>query len=133
MRYFLILIGFVIGLASPLAAQNKDIEATIGAQFDAFKADDFNRAFSFASPGIQDIFRTPENFGRMVTNGYPMVHRPADIRYLDLHEENGALWQRVQVTDGEGRLHMLDYQMTQQENGWKINAVELVKLPQANA
>ena len=133
MRKILLAIGLIFGLAFAASAQNAEVEATIDGQIEAFLADDFNRAFTFASPNIQQIFRTPENFGLMVRQGYPMVWRPAEVRYLELREINGALWQKVQITDAEGRIHLLDYQMIELETGWKINGVQLLRQPEVNA
>ncbi|WP_037317068.1 DUF4864 domain-containing protein [Ruegeria halocynthiae] len=126
MRRLLLAVSLSAGLASAAIAQNAEIEANIAAQIQAFKVDDFATAFTFASPNIQNLFRTPDNFGAMVRNGYPMVWRPADVRFLELREIAGALWQKVMITDGDGRVHILDYQMVQQENGWKINGVQLL-------
>lgn len=114
-------------LALPAAAQDAPIRATIEDQLQAFQADDFATAFTFASPNIKAIFGTPENFGRMVSEGYPMVHRPAAVKMLELREVAGGLWQRVMITDQSGRTHLLDYQMIEAENGWQINAVHLLK------
>lgn len=119
--------GLAVGIAGPLGARNADIEATIGAQLDAFRADAVDRAFTFASPTIQGIFRTPETFGEMVRNGYPMVWRPGSVRYLDLRDENGRLLQRVEITDAKGATHLLEYEMIDQEGAWKINGVRLLK------
>lgn len=128
MRHLLITLVLALGLSSGMAqAQNAEIEATISAQIEAFRADDFDRAFTYASPGIQGIFRNPENFGLMVRRGYPMVWRPAEVRYLDLRETNGRLWQRVQITDAEGNSHLFDYEMVQMDSGWKINGVQKVQ------
>lgn len=115
-----------LGLAVGALAQSRDVEATIGAQIEAFRADDFATAFTFASPMIQGVFRTPENFGVMVREGYPMVWRPAQVRYLELREIDGALWQKLAVTDAKGAVHVLDYQMIETGNGWKINAVQVL-------
>jgi len=109
------------------AAAKPAITQTIQSQIDAFLADDFDQAFSFASPNIQGIFGSAGNFGRMVQQGYPMVHRPSDVRFLDLRDENGLLVQKVQVRDANGQTHLLEYQMIQGENGWKINGVQLLK------
>ncbi len=125
MRRLLLAVSLSAGLATGAFAQSAEIEANIAAQIQAFKADDFATAFTFASPNIQNFFGTPENFGTMVRNGYPMVWRPADVRFLELREVAGALWQKVMITDGNGQVHVLDYQMVQQENGWKINGVQL--------
>lgn len=114
--------------ALPAAAQDDAIRSTILNQIEAFKADDFATAFTFASPTIKGIFITPENFGMMVKNGYPMVHRPADVQMLELREVAGALWQKVMVTDQQGKTHVLDYQMVETADGWQINAVQLLPL-----
>lgn len=114
-------------LALPAAAQEAEVHTTIERQLQAFQADDFGAAFTFASPNIKSIFGTPENFGRMVTQGYPMVHRPGAVKMLDLREVAGALWQRVMITDAAGKTHLLDYQMVQTPEGWQINAVQLLQ------
>jgi hypothetical protein len=127
MRRVLLIAAVIAGLAVPANAQSADIEAVIGAQIEAFRADDFVRAFTYASPTIQDLFRTPENFGGMVRGGYPMVWRPAAVRFLELREIAGALWQKVMITDATGQVHVLDYQMIPSEDGWKINGVQLLQ------
>lgn len=131
MRNLFMTFALVLRLALPLpaAAQGQDITAVIEQQLDAFKAEDVDRAFSYASPTIKGLFGTPQNFATMVQRGYPMVWRPAEVRYLDLREVAGNLWQRVQITDEQGAVHMLDYQMIQTENGWQINGVQLLEAP----
>ncbi|CUK01639.1 hypothetical protein RUE5091_02275 [Ruegeria denitrificans] len=126
MRHLLLALSLSAGLASGAFAQSDEIEANIAAQIKAFEADDFATAFTFASPNIQRLFQTPENFGVMVKRGYPMVWRPAEVQFLELREVAGALWQKVMIIDGAGRVHILDYQMVQMENGWKINGVQLL-------
>ena len=133
MRRFALTLCLALGLALPAAAQDSPLTQTIERQFEAFRADDFATAFGFASPNIREIFRTPENFGAMVRGGYPMVWRPGSVRYLELREIAGNLWQRVEVTDAQGRTHLLDYQMIETPEGWKINGVQLLKAPEPSA
>lgn len=133
MRALILSIAFFIAVSVGAKAQDTDIQAVIGNQIEAFKADDFDTAFTFASPNIQGIFRTPENFGRMVSQGYPMVWRPAKVQYLDLEERAGTLLQRVMITDQSGRVHMLAYAMLETPNGWKINGVQILKNTGATA
>jgi len=113
------------------AAQSTEIEGTINSQFEAFKADDFEEAFGYATPTLQMLFRSPENFKRMVTTGYPMVWRPAEVRYLELREDSGGLWQKVQITDGKGVVHLLDYKMEETDMGWRIGGVVVLEAPGA--
>ena len=127
-----------LALAAPAAAQevlapNPDIEATIAGQFDAFRAEDVEAAWQFASPTIQRLFGTPDNFGRMVQQGYPMVWAPAEVDFIDLQTVGGLLIQRVQVIDAAGNAHYLGYQMVQTEGGWRINGVQVLRAPDVSA
>ncbi|WP_299152281.1 DUF4864 domain-containing protein [uncultured Tateyamaria sp.] len=127
MRKWMMGAALAMSMAGIAVAQGTEIEAVIGSQIEAFEADDFAGAFAFASPSIQGIFRTPENFGRMVTQGYPMVWRPAEVTYLGLRQEDGAYWQTVRIVDGDGAVHLLDYRMLETRDGWKINGVQLLE------
>ena len=127
-----LVLALMLGIG-PASAQERGIEETITRQLDAFKADDFGAAFDFASPTIKNIFRTPENFGAMVKQGYPMVWRPGAVTYLEQREIAGAIWQKVQIVDGAGRVHILDYQMIQTPEGWQINGVQLLQQPDVAA
>ena len=116
-------------LTLPAAAQEGPIRSTIESQIQAFQADDFARAFTFASPTIKGMFGTPENFGAMVKQGYPMVYRPAEVQMMELREVAGALWQRVRITDQAGAGWYLDYMMVETPEGWRINAVQILPAP----
>jgi Domain of unknown function (DUF4864) len=129
MRRSLFAVVVSLALSLPGLAQEEPIQNTIQSQIEAFQADDFAQAFSFASPNIKGIFGTPENFGQMVKNGYPMVYRPAEIEMLELRDVAGNLWQRVRITDQAGRGHYLDYMMIETPEGWQINAVQLSPAP----
>ncbi|MXQ09109.1 DUF4864 domain-containing protein [Alphaproteobacteria bacterium GH1-50] len=131
-------LGFFLSIGLSLQAYAQEalpsepaIEGTISDQIDAFLADDFDRAFTFASPNIQSLFGSPDRFGAMVRQGYPMVWRPGDVTFLALREINGRLWQRVMIRDREGRVHMLDYQMIDADGRWRINGVQIVPAPDA--
>lgn len=127
--YALLLAATLVMPAFAQDSRNTGIQKTITDQIDALRAEDFARAFSFASPTIKALFLTPENFGAMVQKGYPMVADPSAVKMLGLRDVAGGLWQRVMVTDREGRTFMLDYQMVEAPDGWQINAVHL--LPEA--
>lgn len=114
-------------------AQQAEIEGTISSQIEAFKADDFAQAFTYATPRLQQLFQSPQNFERMVTSGYPMVWRPADVQYLELREAGGFMFQKVQITDEKGALHVLMYQMQQTAEGWRIGGVQILEAPKLSA
>jgi hypothetical protein len=127
--------GLFLALAVSAAAQevlapNSEIEATIAGQFDAFRAGNVQGAWTYASPNIQGLFGTPENFGRMVEQGYPMVWAPGEVDFIDLQSFGGVLVQRVQVVDQAGTAHYLGYQMLETEGGWRINGVQVLRAPE---
>ncbi|MCX7286622.1 MAG: DUF4864 domain-containing protein [Rhodobacterales bacterium] len=133
MRNSVYAVLFSAFLALPATAQEGQIQDTIQSQIDALQADDFARAFTFASPSIKSLFGTAENFGAMVRNGYPMVYRPAEVEMQDLREIAGNLWQRVRVVDQSGTAYYLDYMMIETAEGWQINAVQLLPAPEVGA
>ncbi len=120
-----------VSLAGPARAQGEAeaIQGVISSQIEAFRADDFETAFSYASPTIRRLFGTSENFGAMVRNGYPMVWRPADVQFKDFTGSGNLFHQRVLVRDGQGVYHLLEYQMIPGAEGWKINGVWMLEPP----
>lgn len=119
--------ALLLALAAPAPGRAEEpadsIRGVISAQIEAFLADDFARAFTFASPAIRGIFQTPENFGRMVRNGYPMVWRPSEVRMGPLATRNGRLVQSVILRDAAGALFIADYEMVEVDGAWRINGV----------
>lgn len=118
-------------LTGPARAQGEAdaIQGVISRQIEAFQADDFETAFSYASPTIRRLFGTSENFGAMVRNGYPMVWRPAEVQFKDVRGSGSLFHQRVLVRDGHGVYHLLEYQMIPGAEGWKINGVWMLEQP----
>ena len=133
MRRIAIALAFIAAvLAGPLRAEEGPgdaLERVIADQIAAFLADDFQTAFIFASPGIQRLFGTPERFGKMVRQGYPMVWRPSGIRYLERRQIGDTWHQIVQITDAAGMTHVLDYGLVRFGNGWRINGVRILERP----
>ncbi|SDY74041.1 DUF4864 domain-containing protein [Citreimonas salinaria] len=134
------LLGLVAALALVGAVRAQDvlppepgIEATIQSQIDAFLRDDLETAFGYSAPSIQGMFQTPDNFGAMVRNGYPMVWRPEDLRFGDLVDLPGGVAQTVIVTDAAGVEHWLEYRMTRTGEGWLIAGVRIVEAPGLSA
>ena len=116
-----------------MAQDSGPIEEVIGSQLDAFNERDLAGAWQYASPNIKRLFGDPGNFGMMVQQGYPMVWDNADVRFLELRDINGLLWQKVMVRDKTGGLHVLDYQMVETDDGWQINGVQLLPAPDVGA
>lgn len=126
MRRLYVLLFSLALAAFPALAQDAPIRQTIQSQLDAIAADDYNLAFTFASPTIKAIFGDAATFEKMVRQTYPMVADHRAARMLELRTVAGNLWQRVMLTDGSGRTHLLDYMMTETADGWQISAVQLL-------
>ena len=129
MRHFLASLALTLCLSVAAQAQEDPVSRVINDQIDAFLADDFDTAFSYASPNIKRLFGSPERFGQMVRRGYPMVHRPAEVTMLDQRRNGPRIDQRVMIRDQTGRLHLLAYDMVETPEGWQINGVAVLPAP----
>jgi hypothetical protein len=120
-------------LTAALPARAQDaaaIESVIAEQLEAFNARDVLSAWRHASPAIKGLFGTPQTFGRMVENGYPMVWTNRGAEFLELRVIDGRLWQKVRIRDAQGGIHILDYQMVETAQGWQINGVWILPSPE---
>ncbi|KQI72317.1 hypothetical protein AN191_09390 [Loktanella sp. 5RATIMAR09] len=133
MRILALVFGFWIAATAAFAQDGDAIESVIGNQLDAFNERDISEAWEYASPNIKRLFGDPGNFGMMVQQGYPMVWDNADVRFLELRDLGGMVWQKVMVRDAQGGLHILDYQMIETAQGWQINGVRLLPAPDVGA
>lgn len=112
----------------PSAADRAEIKAVISRQIEAFRHDDAKVAFSLASPGIQQTFKTPENFLRMVRTAYQPVYRPASVTFLNLSGIENEVVQAVQLSDSSGAIWVALYPMQQQTDGsWKTHGCQLFR------
>ncbi|WP_416897903.1 MAG: DUF4864 domain-containing protein [Minwuia sp.] len=127
-----LLAAMVLMAAAPaFAGPAEEIHAVIDDQIEAFRADDGDRAFSHASPGIQSKFRTPENFMEMVRTGYPQVYRPKVYEYQALEERGGLTIQEVFFFGEDGSAVVARYFMERNGDGvWKITGVDLRQAPE---
>ncbi len=125
--------GALAGSSMPAPAQDGPIEGVIQGQVDAFLSGDVETAFGYASPGIKRMFGSPERFGRMVEQGYPMVWRPAEVRYLDRRDLGQGVVQRVMMQDAAGVPWVLEYRMIEGPDGWVIDGVRILNPPELGA
>jgi hypothetical protein len=131
LRILIVVIGLLTLAANPASAEDAEaIQSVITSQLQEFNDRDVVGAFTYASPMIQGMFVTPDNFGMMVERGYPMVWTNQGAEFLELREVDGQLWQKVLVRDATGGRHGLDYTMIETAEGWKINGVVLVPAPE---
>jgi hypothetical protein len=107
---------------APSATDMAAIRAVIQGQLNAFKTDDANQAFAYASPAIQSIFKNPDAFLSMVRTGYRPVYRPREVEFRDLVAVEGRWTQRVLVVGPDGVPVVAQYVMEKQPDGtWRID------------
>ena len=110
------------------AADRAAVQDVIRQQMDAFRRDDGQMAFSFATPDIRRMFQTPEVFMSMVRQGYAPVYRPREVEFRDVIARDGKVVQRVYVVGPDGVPVIALYTMERQSNGvWKIGGCTLLK------
>ena len=109
--------------AAPVSPEDaRDMREVIEAQLAAFAADNAERAFSYASASIREMFGTPEYFMAMVRGGYPVVYRPRTVGFLLPETRGSEVVQRVRMTDASGTAWLAIYNMQRQaDRRWLIN------------
>lgn len=111
-------------------ADKTAIRQVIRAQLAAFRKDDADLAFSYASPLLQDKFGNAENFLDMVKTAYPSVYRPRDVQFRELETTADGPVQKVFFFGPDGDPVLGLYLMQKQRNGkWKTNGCELAPAP----
>lgn len=121
------MIGPARAQADLSAADRASIQGVITRQIDAFRHDDAEAAFAFASPGIQGQFGTPERFLDMVRRAYPAVHRPRVVEFTALRLSEGAIVQDVELVGPDGAFELARYTMERDAAGaWRIAGCTLV-------
>lgn len=109
------------------ANERQAIERVIREQLDAFGRDDARRAFTFASPDIQRMFRTADDFMRMVQDHYQPVYRAGSVRFIRLDAIDGQWVQTIQLVDDEGHVWRALFTMKRQpDKSWKVGGCQLV-------
>ena len=109
------------------------IRSVIEQQLAAFQRDDGAEAFSYAAPGIQRRFQTPEIFMQMVRSGYAPVYRPREVEFRELRVRGETIQQEVLFVGPDGKPVLALYTMQRQADGsWKIAGVILLKAPDAS-
>ncbi|MBD2089920.1 DUF4864 domain-containing protein [Microcoleus sp. FACHB-1515] len=105
------------------------IRHVIGRQLEAFRRDDADEAFAFASPAIQAQFESPTRFMAMVRSSYAPVYRPRSILFQEIVAIEGYPAQKLALMDANGQLFTAFYLMEPQPNGrWRIQGCFLMPL-----
>ena len=111
------------------AAEARAVRHVVEAQLDAFRKGDAARAYSYAAPGIKQMYDTPEEFMEMVRSFYKVVFRPSSIAFETPVRVGEDVVQPVHLTDTEGRPWIAYYPMVRDAKGrWLINGCRLSRV-----
>ncbi len=123
------LVFIVIGNSFAITTdEENEIKFIVNQQLEAFQDDDFEKAYSFASPTIKKMFSSPEVFRKMVIGGYQAVYRPQSIKMGSVEIIKGVTTLKVYLVDPNGEFVTANYMMEKQENGeWLISGCILSK------
>ncbi len=125
-RLALLLALVAAALTSPAQAavsadEARAVRAVVQAQLDAFAADDAERAFSFATPGLKEQFGSATVFLQMVRSSYPVVYRASAVTFLTPESDNEVVVLPVQMTDARGATWLAVYKLARMEDkSWRI-------------
>ena len=134
-RWLIPLRGLVVASAGAFAVASMSAQADLSprdadsvrfavqSQLAALAANDAVRAFSLATPDVQQSFGNPEQFLAMVRAQYPMVQKPAMISFTRPETVGDRVMQRVNITDESGAPWLVTYLLRREGNNrWRISA-----------
>ena len=116
----------LVGVPSGASAQttgNRAAAEPIMKQLDAFKRDDYDAAYGFASAEIRQMFDR-RAFERMVKTGYPEIARSSFALVGETEERaDGHVLVKVKIRGANGNGIEALYEMVKEPDGWRINGV----------
>ena len=133
MRTLALLAVLLSGLASPLCAADDVVAAQriILSQVEAFGRDDAATAYSYAAPGIREIFPQADIFLGMVRHSYAPVYRHKSFEFGEARASGGKIAQQVHIVDSNGVPWEALYTLEPEPDGsLKISGCVLIKTGQ---
>jgi hypothetical protein len=92
-------------------------------QLEAFRRDDFDTAYSFASADIQQQFDR-QAFEQMVKGGYPEIARSTSAAVAEsILGPDGTVYVTLKIRGSNGKSIEALYELVLEEGKWKINGV----------
>jgi hypothetical protein len=101
------------------------IKKAIRQQLDALRAGEAERAFSYASPGIQAQFGDAGNFMAMVRTGYLPLLEARYTEFLEGAVIEGVIVQPMRLIAPDNTVLVALYTMEKRKGAWRINGCQL--------
>jgi len=133
MRAFTLLAALLLCLVFPAHAADDvaSAQSVIRSQVEAFGRDDAAAAYSYAAPGIREIFPQADIFLGMVQRSYAPVYRHQRFEFGEAGASDGKIAQQVHIVDTDGVPWEALYTLEAGPDGsLKITGCVLVKLGQ---
>ena len=109
---------------APLAPEAQKV---IAGQIQAFRAQQHEEAFSYATDNLQRMFGSTERFIGMVRQGYMPIYGAKSWAFERSRMQGDMLLQEVRLVGPKGREWMALYTMERLADGsWRIAAVRMV-------
>ena len=127
-RTLLVTLVFVASLVAPAlyaqTAADVDIASEpILRQLEAFRKNDYDLAYSFASTEIHSLFDR-QDFERMVKTGYPEIADSTRARVVERRVAPiGHVFLLLKIRGTNGQQVEALYEMVWESGAWKINSV----------
>jgi len=104
MRAFALFATLLFRFGSPPFAADDvaTAQSIIRSQVEAFGRDDAAAAYSYAAPGIHEIFPQADIFLGMVQNNYAPVYRHKSFEFGEARTADGKIAQQVHIVDSNG-------------------------------
>jgi hypothetical protein len=129
-----LLLGTIAAQAQDATAPNAVIEpwqSVITSQIEAFRAKDAPGAFQYAGAGFQVAFPTAEAFfSAIVGAGYAPIMESRSHSFGKFQKMGDkVVVQEVKLVGNDLSLYEAFYQLAEEENGWRVQGVQLLKQP----
>ncbi len=114
-----------LSLATAHAQPSVDAIAadSIFQQLDAFRRNDYDAAYTFASAEIHTLFDR-RSFEAMVRNGYPEIADSVRAHVADAHVGgDGHAYIRLKIRGANGKPIEALYDMVREGGAWRVNGV----------
>ena len=109
--------------APPTAAEWQTIQQVIAAQRAAIIAGEAEKAFSYASPGIQQQFGDAASFLAMVDAAYAALESARYVEFLEGAVIDDIVVQPLRLIDADNTVRVALYTMEKQANSeWRISS-----------
>lgn len=119
------LVAALVLMAAAAHAQSDEKAASepVLRQLEAFRRNDYDTAYTFASTEIRQLFDRPA-FERMVRDGYPEIADSVRARVAGRRiGADGHVYLLMKIRGANGRQIEALYDMIQEDGAWRINGV----------